>query len=235
MDLFTQAVQQNHDHIAVHTWSRQSLPSTPHLARADDPSADPYMTTLTDQQVVGELGWTMQIIYDHSGLLPAWWRPPYGDVDARVRAIAKHVFGLTTVIWNHDTNDVRSLNHPLALSALAEEERELQWCLDDNSGQGSACPAAPGNPANFAALMTELQTFYALPKSPGLLILEHELAKRAVQGFITIWPTIKANGWIPAAIPDLFGCNLLPHCLSVMREAYGGWAAPHGTRTLRMG
>lgn len=60
------------------------------------------MTTRTNEQVVGELGWTMQIIADVTGgHIPAFWRPPYGDVDNRVRAIAKEVFGLTTVLWNH--------------------------------------------------------------------------------------------------------------------------------------
>jgi chitin deacetylase len=64
------------------------------------------MTTLTNAEVVAELGWTMLLIYNSTGgLLPRYWRPPYGDSDARVSAIAQEVFGLTTVIWNHDTND----------------------------------------------------------------------------------------------------------------------------------
>lgn len=93
------------------------------------------MTTLTDAQVLGELGWTsvsprvlsicdaqtplsrhrLQIIFDNTGRLPAFWRPPYGDVDNRVRAIAKQVFGLQTVIWNYDTRGQSSLlaaSHP---------------------------------------------------------------------------------------------------------------------------
>ncbi|CAK9785981.1 glycoside hydrolase/deacetylase [Cutaneotrichosporon oleaginosum] len=75
-------------HIAVHTW------------------AHPMMTTLSNEEVLGELGWTMQIISDLTGgRLPAFWRPPYGDVDNRVRAIAKQVFGMETVVWNKDTND----------------------------------------------------------------------------------------------------------------------------------
>ncbi|CAE6420753.1 unnamed protein product, partial [Rhizoctonia solani] len=39
------------------------------------------------------------------GRLPLYWRPSYGDSDARVRAIAKEIFGLNTVIWNDDTDD----------------------------------------------------------------------------------------------------------------------------------
>ena len=48
----------------------------------------------------------MQIIADlNGGRLPKYWRPPYGDVDNRVRAIAKGVFGLETVPWNNDSGD----------------------------------------------------------------------------------------------------------------------------------
>ncbi|WWC88619.1 uncharacterized protein L201_003532 [Kwoniella dendrophila CBS 6074] len=75
-------------HIAVHTWSHQ------------------YTTTLSNEGVLGELGWTMQIISDlNGGRIPKYWRPPYGDVDNRVRAIAKGVFGLETVVWNTDSAD----------------------------------------------------------------------------------------------------------------------------------
>lgn len=59
------------------------------------------MTTLTNEQVVGELGWTMQALSDlNGGRVPKFWRPPYGDVDNRVRAIAKGVFDLETVLWD---------------------------------------------------------------------------------------------------------------------------------------
>ena len=68
------------------------------------------MTTMTDMQLLGEFGWTMQIIYDNTGgLLPQFWRPPYGDVDNRVRAIAQQVFGLTTVIWSKDSTSIYCL------------------------------------------------------------------------------------------------------------------------------
>jgi peptidoglycan/xylan/chitin deacetylase (PgdA/CDA1 family) len=38
------------------------------------------------------------------GATPTCWRPPYGDVDDRVRAIA-HALGLRTVIWQYHSND----------------------------------------------------------------------------------------------------------------------------------
>ncbi|KAJ1308486.1 hypothetical protein OPQ81_004190 [Rhizoctonia solani] len=86
---------ENGDDLAVHTWTH------------------PYMTTLSNEVVAAELGWTMQIIHDISGgRLPRFWRPPYGDSDNRVRAIAREVFGITTVIWNDDTNDWAITENP---------------------------------------------------------------------------------------------------------------------------
>ncbi|KAH7319542.1 hypothetical protein B0J17DRAFT_583767 [Rhizoctonia solani] len=86
--IFQEAFEVNGNDIAVHTWSH------------------PQMTTLSNEMVLAELGWTCQIIHDSTGgRLPLYWRPSYGDSDSRVRAIAKEVFGLETVIWNDDTND----------------------------------------------------------------------------------------------------------------------------------
>ncbi|KAI0254782.1 hypothetical protein BJV78DRAFT_1152073 [Lactifluus subvellereus] len=85
---FNTAFHTNQDDIAVHTWTH------------------PHMTTLSNADVVAQLGWTLQVIYDSTGgRLARFWRPPFGDVDVRVTAIAKEVFGLTTVIWNRDSRD----------------------------------------------------------------------------------------------------------------------------------
>ncbi|KAI8969044.1 chitin deacetylase [Mycotypha africana] len=73
-------------HIASHTWSH------------------PLMTTKTNQEVLAELYYTQKAIKLATGLTPRYWRPPYGDLDDRVRWIASQL-GLTAVIWNLDTND----------------------------------------------------------------------------------------------------------------------------------
>lgn len=79
---------QNGDDIAVHTWTH------------------PYMTGLSNADVVAQLGWTLQVIYNSTGgRLARYWRPPYGDTDARVSAIAKEVFGMTAILWNRDSQD----------------------------------------------------------------------------------------------------------------------------------
>lgn len=68
-------------HLAIHTWSHT------------------LQTTKTDLEILGDLGWNMQIIYDLSEKIPMYFRPPEGDTDNRVNAIAKHVFGMQTVMW----------------------------------------------------------------------------------------------------------------------------------------
>jgi len=65
---------------AVHTWSH------------------PALTTLSNEQIIAELGWTKKIIKDVLGVTPNMMRPPYGDIDDRVRAISL-AMGLTPVMW----------------------------------------------------------------------------------------------------------------------------------------
>lgn len=62
------------------------------------------MTSLANDNVVAELYWTLKAIKEVTGVTTKCWRPPYGDVDDRVRAIAWQM-GLTTVLWDEDTDD----------------------------------------------------------------------------------------------------------------------------------
>lgn len=49
--------------IAVHTWSHASL------------------TTLTNEEIIAELGWTKKVIKDVLGVTPNMMRPPTGDIE----------------------------------------------------------------------------------------------------------------------------------------------------------
>ncbi|KAG0004109.1 chitin deacetylase [Modicella reniformis] len=64
------------------------------------------MTSLSNEQIVAELKWTEKAIFDTIGVTPLYWRPPYGDVDNRVRNIATQL-GFKTSIWTQgfDTDD----------------------------------------------------------------------------------------------------------------------------------
>ncbi|KAI7877496.1 glycoside hydrolase/deacetylase, partial [Lichtheimia hyalospora FSU 10163] len=64
----------------------------------------PAMTSLSDDQVVAELYWSLRAIKHVTGVTVKCWRPPFGDVDDRVRAIAWQM-GMRTILWDEDTND----------------------------------------------------------------------------------------------------------------------------------
>lgn len=191
-----QQAYNNGDEIACHTWSH------------------PWMSSLTNAQIVSELGWTLQLISDLSGgRIARYWRPPMGDSyvlshpfrtvreaqtcdlhsDNRVRAIAQHVFGLQQVDWNQDTAD---------------------WTIGENK-------------ITVAGIEAALTKFINLPKSPGLstchisfppflphfnslylcvspVILEHELYAGTVQAFIDMYPQMLAKGWVTKSIGQLF-------------------------------
>ncbi|AET41644.1 chitin deacetylase CDA2 Ecym_8373 [Eremothecium cymbalariae DBVPG len=72
--------------VGTHTWSHPFLPS------------------LTNEQIVAQLEWSVWAMNATGNHLPRWFRPPYGGIDNRVRAIARQ-FGLTTVLWDHDSFD----------------------------------------------------------------------------------------------------------------------------------
>lgn len=81
--------------LSVHTWSHK------------------HLTSLTNEQIVAELGWTRLAIKTVTGITPTTFRPPFGDVDDRVRAIAL-AMGMVPILWTRapdgsqfDTNDWR--------------------------------------------------------------------------------------------------------------------------------
>lgn len=72
--------------IGVHTWSHR------------------YSTALTNEQFFAELWYTRKLIKTVLGITPRIWRPPYGDMDDRIRFIAASL-NLATVVWEYDTFD----------------------------------------------------------------------------------------------------------------------------------
>ncbi|KAJ3223469.1 chitin deacetylase [Chytriomyces hyalinus] len=80
-----QAYQEGHQ-IGIHTYSHMDL------------------TTLSDAQIISELVYGARAIYDVIGKVPRFFRPPYGAIDDRVRAIAAKM-GLFPVTWKEDSED----------------------------------------------------------------------------------------------------------------------------------
>lgn len=121
--------------------------------------------------------------------IPKYWRPPYGDVDNRVRAVAKEVFGLTTVVWNQEfVPPIFKFVFYLSLTNVA------------SSGDWSI-----GNPGGKTAqqVNASMAEYISGPKTPGLIILEHELSDVTVKVFTDAYPVMKASGWNTISIAEL--------------------------------
>ncbi|KAG0289350.1 chitin deacetylase, partial [Dissophora globulifera] len=86
-DIVYEMLTQGH-HIASHTWSHKAL------------------TTLTNEEIVAEVKWTEKAIEDVIGYRVKYLRPPYGDIDDRVRFVLKKM-GYIVVDWGGDTFDVQ--------------------------------------------------------------------------------------------------------------------------------
>ncbi|KAJ3036670.1 chitin deacetylase [Rhizophlyctis rosea] len=87
--------------IAVHTWTHHPI------------------TSLTNLQLIAEVKYTEALIYSLIGKVPNQFRPPYGDIDDRCRAILS-ALGYNTIIWDKDSMDA-SLGAAQQTPTKAEE------------------------------------------------------------------------------------------------------------------
>lgn len=100
-EVMKQAFDEGHE-IGIHTWDHKEL------------------TTLTNEQIVGELKWTETAIKEVLGVTPRLVRPPRGDIDDRVRYIVQSL-GYTPAMWSVDTQDWRINAGLLTTEGLLEE------------------------------------------------------------------------------------------------------------------
>jgi len=141
--------------ICVHTWSHR------------------YMTAFQSENAFAELWYTMNAIKLVVGVTPTCWRPPYGDVDDRIRAIAKGL-GLETVLWQYDSND---------------------WQV----GSTNVTPAQVD--ANYQALIQNVQngTF----NTQGTIMLTHELNNYTMSEAVKFFSNLKSaftGGLVPIGV-----------------------------------
>ncbi|TFL00106.1 hypothetical protein BDV98DRAFT_509458 [Pterulicium gracile] len=156
--MFNRLVNEVKGDLAVHTYTHRQL------------------TPLSNEEVVAELAWTMEIIRQSSGgRIPRFWRPPTGDADNRIRALAKEVLGMEMIMWNFNTDDftIAPIEDPAARQAAAES-----------------------NAAKFKGWIEG-------PKSPGLIVLEHETSTEAVKMFKDAVPLIEGAGWKWASVVQI--------------------------------
>ncbi|KAJ3123209.1 chitin deacetylase [Nowakowskiella sp. JEL0407] len=78
-------VEEGHQ-VALHTWTHHPL------------------TSCTNEQIVAEIKYTEAALYEATGKVATYLRPPYGDVDDRVRAIA-NALGYRIALWDAESTD----------------------------------------------------------------------------------------------------------------------------------
>ncbi|KAK0189047.1 carbohydrate esterase family 4 protein [Armillaria mellea] len=122
--------------ISVHTW------------------AHPHLTTLTNEQIVAELGWTRKAIKEVLGVTPTTMRPPYGDIDDRVRAISL-AMGLIPIIWT-------------TAGALGSFDT-FDWEVAAGTKTGAECVQEFDNILGNASII-----------DTGIIVLEHDLYELTV-------------------------------------------------------
>ncbi|KAK4052001.1 chitin deacetylase [Microbotryomycetes sp. JL221] len=123
--------------VSLHTWSHPSL------------------TTLSNEEIIAELGWSKEVIKAVIGVTPTTMRPPYGDIDDRVRAICE-AMDLKPIIWtsvgdvNFDTDD---------------------WRMSDTA-----------NPYTQEQILENFDNFLSLSEqlTTGFIVLAHDLYTRSV-------------------------------------------------------
>ncbi|KAI8077920.1 uncharacterized protein B0P05DRAFT_543334 [Gilbertella persicaria] len=106
-DYVLRAYKAGHE-IAMHTYSHN------------------YMTSLTNEQIVAELKWNELAIKEVTGVSPRFFRPPYGDIDNRVRDVAA-ALGFVPIIWNYDTNDWAAQSNPATYKQEWIDGNVTQW------------------------------------------------------------------------------------------------------------
>lgn len=111
------------------------------------------LATLSNEQIIAELGWTREAIRQITGVTPNTMRPPYGDIDDRVRAICQ-AMKLTPIMWTR-------------ASATQEFDTE-DWHIPS----GESVDQVVENFDSILETATNLDT--------GFIVLEHDLYQQTV-------------------------------------------------------
>ena len=139
------------DMIGDHTWSH------------------PDMTGLSPAEQRQELAWTIDVIHARTGFTPCLWRPPYGDIDARLVALARKM-GLITVMWDVDTRDWARPG-TAAIVERATTDLPRGAIIIQHFGGGPRTQTLAAIPLEVAKLRREGYTFVTVTQMLGLKLV----------------------------------------------------------------
>ncbi|KAJ4473590.1 hypothetical protein J3R30DRAFT_3510154 [Lentinula aciculospora] len=153
--------------IAVHTWSH------------------PHLTTLTTAEIVAELGWTRKAIKAIIGVTPTTMRPPYGDIDDRVRAISL-AMGMIPIIWTRTPSGV----------SFDTFDWEIPGGVVTSEASFSQFEGILGNASTL---------------DDGFIVLEHDLYEQTVDMAIGYTLPAALNHNPPFTLEPIGQCNGIPY------------------------
>jgi peptidoglycan/xylan/chitin deacetylase (PgdA/CDA1 family) len=81
------------------------------------------LTSISDAQIIAETVWTTRVIYQAIGVVPQYFRAPYGVVDDRVKKVINSL-NMKLVRWNRDSDDWRDFD---------STARATEWGKDTKS------------------------------------------------------------------------------------------------------
>lgn len=148
-DMLKQLSDAGHE-VAIHTWTHHAL------------------TTLSNIQIVGQVKYTEALIYRATGRIPTFFRPPYGDMDDRVRGIVS-ALGYTIVVWNYDSRDASVGTSPESANGVFDNIKNR---IENNSD-------------GFISLQHDWNTFLA---GIAVRVLDFIVQKRRDGGGIPVKP-----------------------------------------------
>ncbi|RKP10298.1 hypothetical protein THASP1DRAFT_3257, partial [Thamnocephalis sphaerospora] len=157
--ILQRAFDEGHE-ICLHTWSHAAL------------------TTLTNEQILAEIKWTEKIVYETIGVTPRFLRPPYGDIDDRVRAVVKAA-GYRILHWNLDSSDWK-LSSPIP-----------QVHVSSNTLVRAFRDAIARGPSKAAGELSHSSH----KKHQGFITLEHDITQQSIQQFFKVPPLLRASGY----------------------------------------
>ncbi|KAI8847046.1 hypothetical protein BC829DRAFT_253160 [Chytridium lagenaria] len=160
IETLRRAYREGHQ-IGYHTWTHR-------------PSS-----TLTNDELVSEIVWTAVAIYRAIGRVPRYYRPPYGDIDDRVRNLLL-AMGLRPVIWTVDPND----------SGLTQNEDFVRNILNTfrqtiRDGLQSGTEWLPPG-----------------PPFPGFISLEHDIRSNQVEAARSAIPIVQEANFEMVQVVD---------------------------------
>ncbi|KAF9197752.1 chitin deacetylase, partial [Haplosporangium sp. Z 27] len=146
-------------HLASHTWSHHAL------------------TTLSNEQIVAEMKWTEKAIEEATGYRVRYMRPPYGDVDNRVRFVLRKL-GYTIVDWTGDAFDSQDWQMP--------EISQSQ--VITNFEHAVTRYTSLSNGTTSSSIKRETKPELVVNATKGFISLEHDLTSQTVAVAKTLIP-----------------------------------------------